>query len=333
MQNHAHPAGTSSHPQAGPSSATQTWTPVGHAASQGSYPHQQATLSSPRVPASVRGATNLYGTNELNEMSDKYIPSSSDKITCTDHRPLDDIFGNPYAASGSPQTGSGPTRASRTHSQPWPHAAPSQSFLAQQQQALHYAGHAHHRPPPQGTPVLAYPLPTKPQLDGVTQIPLLAVDNQKSGTGLVVSFRCSDWGIGVQMEGIPMTDLLYHNARGLERPQEHVIDGFGLKVLRLNILWPDYPPFVKSVSASGKDGKPITRAGLGYEVAQAFADFFSQITSRSVQPTQPGPYTIALQGPRSGWSAGIRFEQLQLITVRNTSYGEWMAEVRAVLEV
>jgi hypothetical protein len=33
-----------------------------------------------------------------------------------------------------------------------------------------------------------------------------------------------------------MTDLLYHNARGLERPQEHVIDGFGLKVLRLNIL-------------------------------------------------------------------------------------------------
>jgi hypothetical protein len=207
MQNHAHPAGTSSHPQAGPSSATQTWTPVGHAASQGSYPHQQATLSSPRVPASVRGATNLYGTNELNEMSDKYIPSSSDKITCTDHRPLDDIFGNPYAASGSPQTGSGPTRASRTHSQPWPHAAPSQSFLAQQQQALHYAGHAHHRPPPQGTPVLAYPLPTKPQLDGVTQIPLLAVDNQKSGTGLVVSFRCSDWGIGVQMEG---TSIITH---------------------------------------------------------------------------------------------------------------------------
>ncbi|KIK82293.1 hypothetical protein PAXRUDRAFT_14804 [Paxillus rubicundulus Ve08.2h10] len=206
IQNHTHPAGTSSQPQSGSGNATQTWTQRGHVTSQGLYAHQHANFG-PRVPAqsgSVRVSTNIYGTNESSEMSDKYIPSSSDKITCTDHRPLDDIFGSPYAASGS-----GSIRASQIHSQPWPHAVPSQSFLAQEQQALHYAGHAHHRPPPQVTPVLAYPLPTKPQLDGVTQIPLLAVDNQKSGTGLVVSFRCSDWGIGVQMEG---TSIMAHIA-------------------------------------------------------------------------------------------------------------------------
>ncbi|KAF9223237.1 hypothetical protein BS17DRAFT_129891 [Gyrodon lividus] len=237
-------------------------------------------------------------------MSDKYIPSS--------------------------KSGSRSTCKSQTHLQP--HLIPSQSFLRQQQQPSPHYGHAHHRSRPQGTPVLAYPLPTKPQLDGVTQIPLLAVDNQKTGSDLVISFRCSDWGIGVQMEGIPMTDLLYHNAHGLEHPQERVVDGFGLQSLRLNILWPNYPPFAKLISASGKDGKPLTRAGLGYEVAQAFAEFFSQITSRSVQPTQPGPYTIALLGSSPGSSAGIRFEQLHLITVRNTSHGEWMAEVRAVLE-
>ncbi|KAF9230960.1 hypothetical protein BU15DRAFT_68734 [Melanogaster broomeanus] len=325
MQNYSHSSGTSSHDhQAEPSTATQPWSTTGFPAHHG---HQQAMHSGPRGPAqsgSPHGRTNVYSMNEL---SDKYIPSSSDKITCADHRPLDEIFGHPYTSLGHPpHSGSRSTSASQTqtHSRSQSHMIPSPSSLGRQRQASHQHGHARHQSRPLGPAVLTYPLPTKPQLDGVIQIPLLAVDNQQSGTDLVVSFRCSDWGIGVQMEGIPMTDLLYHNARGLERPQERVLEGFGLTSLRLNILWPNYLPFAKTICASGKDDKPVTRAGLGYEVAQAFAEFF-----RAIQPTQPGRYTIALLRP--GSSAGLRFEQLHLITVRNTSRGEWMAEVRAVL--
>lgn len=115
----------------------------------------------------------LYYMDDPTNQPDQYIPSSSDKITCTDHRPLDDIFGNTRPLSLSGWSGS-------------PHL--TQSGMLQ----------AH----PQHTAVLTYPLPTKPQLDGVLHIPLLAVDNQMSGTGLVVDFRCSDWGIGVEVEGM-----------------------------------------------------------------------------------------------------------------------------------
>ncbi|KAG6372210.1 hypothetical protein JVT61DRAFT_8003 [Boletus reticuloceps] len=226
----------------------------------------------------------------------------SDKITCADHRPLDRIFGNLHPLSGLSQATSSPLH-------------PSQNLPPRGQ--------------PQHTSVLTYALPTKPQLDGVIQIPLLAVDNQISGTGLVVNFRCSDWGIGILVEGIPMSDLLHSNVSALEDPHERVLDGFGFTNLRFNILWPHYPPFVKVMSAFGRDGKPMTRAELGYEVSLAFAEFIFLITSRSIPPAQPGPYAIALSPGSS--SPGITFEKLHLITVRNTSRGEWMAEIRAVL--
>lgn len=41
--------------------------------------------------------------------------------------------------------------------------------------------------------------------------------------------------------GIPMTELLYHNACGLERGHERVLAGFGITSLRLNILVRLYP--------------------------------------------------------------------------------------------
>lgn len=161
------------------------------------------------------------------DLSDQYIPSSSDKITCTDHRPLDEIFGNVRPSSGWVQAKSGSIYPS--------HIGTS-------------------RGDPRHASVLMYPLPTKPQLDGVVQIPLLAVDNQMSGTGLVVDFQCSDWGIGIQIEGllpyvdlasreelklnsgIPMSDLLHGNISCLENPQQRVLDGLDLTDLRFNIL-------------------------------------------------------------------------------------------------
>lgn len=143
------------------------------------------------VPIGLRGAVHsdslgsmklYYHVDESANLLDQYVPSSSDKITCTDHRPLDEIFGNMRSSSGWPQARLGsvyPSRNATSH------------------------GHARH------SSVLTYPLPTRPEMDGVVQIPLLAVDNQMSGTGLVVDFRCSDWGIGVQVEGmLPYADLL-----------------------------------------------------------------------------------------------------------------------------
>jgi hypothetical protein len=141
-------------------------------------PQQKPTLVSPQgaVHSDFKGHMKISYMDESADLSDQYIPSSNDKITCTDHRPLDDIFGNIRPSCGWSQA----TLNS-------PH--PSQNVAPR--------GHPRH------TSVLTYPLPTKPQLDGVVQIPLLAVDNQIRGTGCVVDFRCSDWGIGVQVEGMP----------------------------------------------------------------------------------------------------------------------------------
>ncbi|KAF8124758.1 hypothetical protein EV363DRAFT_1403043 [Boletus edulis] len=274
------------------------------AASHELGPQQQNTIPGVRgvIHSEPHPPMRLYSMDESMNLSDQYIPSSSDKITCADHRPLDRIFGNLHPLSGLSQATSGP---------------------------LHPSQNVPPRGQPQHTSVLTYALPTKPQLDGVIQIPLLAVDNQISGTGLVVNFRCSDWGIGILVEGIPMSDLLHSNVSPLEDPHERVLDGFGFTNLRFNILWPHYPPFVKVMSAFGRDGKPMTRAELGYEVSLAFAEFIFLITSRSIPSAQPGPYAIALSPGSS--SPGITFEKLHLITVRNTSRGEWMAEIRAVL--
>ncbi|KAH7884863.1 hypothetical protein F5I97DRAFT_1929695 [Phlebopus sp. FC_14] len=264
-------------------------------------------------------------------ISDKYIPSSTDKITCSDHRPLDEIFASVYTLSSIsrhiPPGSRGPqppppSRHVPVHSHPAPQRQVSKQHGEVQQQQGH--------PVP---PVLTYLPPSKPQLKGVLQIPLHAVNNHMTGMDLIVNYRCSDWGIGIQMEGISMTDLLYHHARGLERAHDRVLDGYGLTSIRLNIIWPYYPPFAKSISVFGTDGKPITRAGLGYEVSLAFAEFVYQIYTRSLRPTQPNPYSIALsQGSTTGVaSGGIKFEQLHLTSVRNTSHGEWMAEVNAVV--
>ncbi|KAH0833434.1 hypothetical protein J3R83DRAFT_12548 [Lanmaoa asiatica] len=287
-----------------PSRITQACPSLDFAAGHGLRPQQKSTPVGPQ-PGAVHSdptcPTEIYYMDESTDLSDQYIPSSSDKITCTDHRPLDEIFGDIRSSLGWSQAKSGLIH-------------PLQSGTPR--------GH------PQHTSVLTYPLPTKPQLDGVVQIPLLAVDNQMSGTGLVVTFQCSDWGIGVEVEGIPMSDLLHGNVSGLENPHQRVLDGLGLTDLRLNILWPHYPPFAKVISAFGTGGEPITRAELGYEVSLAFAEFF-YITSRSIPPAQRGPYAISSSPPGSS-SPEIKFDQLHLITVRNTSRGEWVAEIRAV---
>ncbi|KAG8212879.1 hypothetical protein J3R82DRAFT_11212 [Butyriboletus roseoflavus] len=212
-------------------------------------PQQKSTPVDPRgaVRSDPLTPMKTYYVDEPTNLSDQYIPSSSDKITCADHRPLDEIFGYIRSSSG------------------WSQAESS---------SLHQSQNGTPRGNPRRPSVFTYPLPTKPQVDGVVQIPLLVVDNQMSGTGLVVDFRCSDWGIGVQVEGLPMSDLLHGNVSGLKNPHQCVLDGLGLTDLRLNILWPHYPPFAKVISAFGVDGKPISRAELGYEVSLAFAEFF-----------------------------------------------------------
>lgn len=160
-----------------PSRITQPPLPLDSTAGHRLHPQQKGILVGPRDAAYSDPASpmKIYHMNSSTDLSDQYIPSSSDKITCTDHRPLDEIFGNMRPPLGWSQAQSG---------------------------SAHLPQNGTPRGHPLRTSVLTYPLPTKPQLDGVVLIPLLAVDNQMNGTGLVVNFQCSDWGIGVQVEGM-----------------------------------------------------------------------------------------------------------------------------------
>jgi len=191
-------------------------------------PQQKSNLVGSRsaIHSHPTGPMRVHCVDGSADLSDQYIPSSSDKITCTDHRPLDAIFGNVWPSSGRSCATSGSLY-------------PSQNETPRGSTRL--------------TSILTYPLPARPQMDGIVHIPLLAVDNQTSGTGLIIDFRCSDWGIGVQVEGmllyldlalcteildsgIPMSDLLHGNVSGLESPHQHVLHGLGDANLRLNIL-------------------------------------------------------------------------------------------------
>lgn len=172
------------------------------ACGQAGTSQQQILASARRAPVDHSSAfvhTDSLGTCGPSSMSDKYIPSSSDKITCADHRPLDEIFGNPFTPSSWPPSGSRSSRVPQPH--PQSHQVPPYPYQGQPQQLSYPYGHSHSQPHQQAPQILTYALPSKSQLGGILHIPLLAVDNQKSGTNIVIGFRCSDWGTGVQMEG------------------------------------------------------------------------------------------------------------------------------------
>lgn len=130
-------------------------------------------LRDPICPTPTDPIKSYYYVGESADLSDQYIPSSSDKITCTDHRPLDDIFGNARHSSG------------------WQHP---KSDLAQ---SLHIGASRGHF-----APLLTYPLPLRPHMHGKMQVPLLAVNNQIKGTGLVVEFSDCNFITGQWMEGM-----------------------------------------------------------------------------------------------------------------------------------
>ena len=175
IQEQTHPGDGYARPD--PSKITHARSSLDITAGYDLRPHQKSTVVGPPgdIQSDPQCSTRIRYTDEPANLVDQYIPSSSDRITCTDHRPLDEIFGNVPPASG------------------WSQATLGSGSLCPSQNET---------PPPRGPPkVLTYTLPIKPQLDGVVQIPLLAVDNQMSGTGVVVDFKCSDWGIGVEVKG------------------------------------------------------------------------------------------------------------------------------------
>ena len=174
MQDQTHPG--DAYMRSDPNRITRARPSLDFTAGHSLHPPQKHTPIDPRgvVRSDLSGPTKMYYMVGSSNLSDQYVPSSSDKITCADHRPLDEIFGNIHSSSGWSQTETGSLHPSQNGT---PHGNPRH------------------------TSVLTYPLPTKPQMDGVVHIPLLVVDNQISGTGLVVDFRCSDWGIGVQVQG------------------------------------------------------------------------------------------------------------------------------------
>ncbi|KIM62712.1 hypothetical protein SCLCIDRAFT_1214819 [Scleroderma citrinum Foug A] len=257
------------------------------------------------------------------DVPDKYIPSSTDRVTSPDHRPLDDIFASLHSFFRP-----APGPSSMQYDQLPAHLYPLQNQNQNSQR------HTQHIPPSQqsGHPPSHHHVPQiilrkpqlKPPMSGILHIPLMQVDNQQRGSGLVINFRC--WERGLLTDGVSISELLHCQAYALERGLDRVLDGLGRPV-KLNIVWPGYPPFVRNISPVLSDGRAITRAELGYQVALAFSAFFCEVGK--TQSGHVGPFTIV--AVRNGnLSAGIRFDRLRLLGVRETSLGEWTPEVCAV---
>ncbi|KAL4074925.1 hypothetical protein V8B97DRAFT_1948419 [Scleroderma yunnanense] len=282
------------------------------------------------------------------DLSDKYIPSSTDKVTSADHRPLDEIFGG---LSSSRSQLSAPERSFTQHCQPRVHPYPhqhqgmySQHHTQHTQPSREYGHLSSHRHVP---PLILRQPQLRPPACGLLHIPLMQVDNQRQGSDLVINFRC--WERGMPMDGmsclffsdnnvcpdrvysgVSMSELLHDQEYMLERGRDCVLDGSGITKMKLNIIWPGYPPFVRTISPILSDGRAITRTGLGYEVALAFSAFFCEVGKSFVQRSHPGPFTIAhVQNGNS--LPGVRFDRLRLFSVRETSLGEWTPEVSAVV--
>ncbi|KAI9460331.1 hypothetical protein HD554DRAFT_1595839 [Boletus coccyginus] len=85
-----------------PSRITHPRPSLGFTADYDLHPKQKSDPVGPRsaIHSHPTGPTKVHCVDGSADLSDQYIPSSSDKITCTDHRPLDDIFGNVWPSSG-----------------------------------------------------------------------------------------------------------------------------------------------------------------------------------------------------------------------------------------
>ncbi|KAH7908570.1 hypothetical protein BJ138DRAFT_1157356 [Hygrophoropsis aurantiaca] len=137
----------------------------------------------------------------------------------------------------------------------------------------------------------------------------------------------TNWSDANHGRGMAVTELFHYGARGLDRPNDAVIDGFGLEYIDFRILWPGYNDYCKRISAS-EGGKPITRRGLAYDVCMMFAEWIHHITTNQIRP-HPAFAEWSLDDPVDG--AGlIRMENLRLVNVRNTCGNDWQAEVVVV---
>ncbi|KAH7928322.1 hypothetical protein BV22DRAFT_1126613 [Leucogyrophana mollusca] len=134
----------------------------------------------------------------------------------------------------------------------------------------------------------------------------------------IVAFKCVIGG-----QGMAMTELLHHNARGLVRPDEKVLDK-RLRSINFRIQWPGYDVYHKEIPAF-REGKPITRAELGFDVSMAFAEFIYHINSNRIPPREGAESWMI-----SGLSGTIALGNLRLINVRKVGGKDWQADVVAV---
>lgn len=132
------------------------------------------------------------------DVPDRYIPSSTDRVTSPDHRPLDDIFASLHSFFRP-----APGPSSMQYDQLPAHLYPLQNQNQNSQR------HTQHIPPSQqsGHPPSHHHVPQiilrkpqlKPPMSGILHIPLMQVDNQQRGSGLVINFRC--WERGLLTDG------------------------------------------------------------------------------------------------------------------------------------
>jgi len=131
------------------------------------------------------------------DVPDKYIPSSTDRVTSPDHRPLDDIFASLHSLL-RPAPGPSSMQYDQLHAHLYP---PQNLNLNSQRHTQHILPSqqiAH--PPSHHVPQLILRKPQlRPPISGILHIPLMQVDNQQRGSDLVINFRC--WERGLLTDG------------------------------------------------------------------------------------------------------------------------------------
>ncbi|KAH7884862.1 hypothetical protein F5I97DRAFT_1892899 [Phlebopus sp. FC_14] len=136
---------------------------------------------------------------------------------------------------------------------------------------------------------------------------------------------------GVRSVGTAMTDIKVKRWRNMQRPNDPTFDS-SVGSIMLRIHWPGYTPRMYCINNSGDGGSPLKRCELAWCVADAYENYFRLIEGLGTLPAHIGHFNIALhQGPNARPdSFGIHFEQLHLVSIRNTARGDWVAEVDVV---
>ncbi|KAJ7222758.1 hypothetical protein B0H12DRAFT_1304641 [Mycena haematopus] len=124
---------------------------------------------------------------------------------------------------------------------------------------------------------------------------------------------------GHTRQGVSMRDLrLKNTATPIRGSNDPVLAHTGLQRVIFRIIWPGYGhvEWCRPIVVTSPTGAPITRVGLGVQIASSFARFVekSEYETPSAREWMISPNCV-------------RFDHLYLIALHNTSGDVWQADV------